>query len=154
MDLEKLVQRIRILFGDEAPPEYITQRPFLQEDTYVTEIEERFRNKRRENLDVEDVAWLITDIIWLSEQALKYYFPKILEMAILSPLELNNFDLFPMQLADRKIIREKFGFINIAQAELILEVLHFWSRHDQVLARFPVTEELKKAIAYWKKRAK
>jgi hypothetical protein len=149
MTQEQLVQRLNSVFGKSNPPEYITIRPFLKEDSYVVEIEERFKKKPREKLTVQDVAWLITDIIWLSENALKYYLPKMLEIAIQTPFLLENFDLFPMQLADEKIIEEKFGFITRRQAEFIVETLQIWQANKKLMEKFCLTNELQKAITYW-----
>lgn len=153
-DENNLVRKVIEIFGNPSQPEFITIRPYLKEDPYVVEIETRFKNKKRKNLDNEDVGWLITDIIWLSNSALQYFFPKVLEFAITKPLELRNFDLFMMQLADKKMIKKKFGFINISQANVIYEILQFWQSNEKLLEKFSIEDELKKGIEYWKKRAK
>jgi len=142
------------LFGVSEIPEYITVRPYLKEDPYVVEIETRFKNKKNSTLDIEDVAWLISDIIWLEAKALQYFFPRILEIAIEEPFRLDNFDLLPMQLADKRILKEKFGFITLAQAACILKILEYWQSNEKLLEKYSIADDLEKAITYWKKRAK
>ena len=110
----KALDCIGKLFGVSEIPEYITVRPYLKEDPYVVEIETRFKGRKERLLNTEDVAWLISDIIWLDAKALQYFFPRILEIAIEEPFQLDNFDLLPMQLADKKILKEKFGFISLS----------------------------------------
>ena len=149
-ELEELVQQIKVAFGNLPLPPSITIRPFLKEDPYVVELEERFRNKSRERLGIDDISWLITDIIWLSKEALEYFFPKILEITVQDPLSLVNFDLLPMQLSEQKIIEEKFGFITPPQAEVVIEILRYWQRNQELMSKFKVIDEIKKAISYWK----
>ncbi len=151
---EEVLDCVRKLFGETKIPEYVTVRPFLKEDPYVVEIETRFKNKKKSNLNIEDVAWLITDMIWLDVKTLQYYFPKILEITIQDPFPLKNFDLLPMQLADKKILKEKFGFINMPQSVCILKILKYWQANEKLLKKYTIAEDLKKAITYWKKRAK
>ena len=151
---ENLLQRVEGLFGQTEQPKFITRRPLLEEDPYVMEIETRFKSKKVENLNLEDVIWLITDIIWLDEDALTYFFPKMLKTCIEKPHKLLNFDLLIVQLADKRVLKEKFGFINTAQAQCILEILEFWQRDKSLLEKFSIAEDLKEAIIYWKKRAK
>lgn len=118
------------------------------------EIETRFKGRKERLLNTEDVAWLISDIIWLDAKALQYFFPRILEIAIEEPFLLDNFDLLPMQLADKKILKEKFGFISLSQAQCILKILKYWQADEKLLQKYSIAEDLKKAITYWKKRAK
>ncbi len=135
-------------------PEYITVRPYLRKDPYVVEIETRFKGRKKELLSIEDVAWLISDMIWIDEKTFQYFLPKILETAIIEPFKIDNFDLLPMQLADKKILKKKFNFISMNQAFCILKILRSWQSNKPLLEKYSIAEDLEKGITYWKERAK
>ncbi|MFX0138620.1 MAG: DUF6714 family protein [Candidatus Hodarchaeota archaeon] len=155
MEKEVIINRLKAVFASVKKPSTVSDGCPRK---ICREIERRFGNKTRENLNKNDILFMSAELTLLNENAFHYFLPVILEAA-LEDINSVSFDHLVQNLFHysgerdfKKFQDKRLKIFSTAQSDVILDIIEWWINNEDIGESW--RESLVKSLPFWRKRAK
>lgn len=150
-----LIKRLRTAFASVKRPEVVSDGCPRR---VCVELEQRFKDKAKEDLTPKDIEIISSELTIISEDALLYFMPRVLEVALEDKGTVNldmlimNLSCFPGEGAQYQYKKKRLNGFTTAQSDVILDIIEMWTKDESIKKGW--RDDLTRSLTFWKKRAK